>query len=302
MAEVRILKSQAAIELSQTLNGGVHYAYLAAKALEYKYLKPLVNIQMDMGQSLDMYDLYKVQTPQDLKIFLVKLKSLDSKCSWGSVQPLRIALSLSEDVLGLTYKNLNPNKTLTLAEVNKLRTEKLQAFISEHLDTETNALKFEFSTSLYDYAIYRPGMNNLKIWYGTVSPPCDPVPGKGIAVALKTNQTSYMKPWVTLNQRGHSTYLRKDKTIAEYTPVSEFLNMQSIDSDASVITAGYFAPFINTDPDTLQLWSPSYKGRGVASSNWEMIVEDYGRYPNIIDWSKVTDIKIYLDAMSFTAQ
>jgi len=300
MAEVRILRSQAAIELTRDLNQGVHYAYLAAKALEYKYLTPLVNIQVDQN-SLDMSELYKVQTPADLKGFLLKLQSYDT-CSWGSVQPMRITLSLAENILGLTYDYLNPSGALSSGEVSQLRYEKLQAFIADHIDKSNNSLRFDFVTTVKDPAISRPGMNNLKVWYGSVSPPCDPVPAKGIAVQFKTNQTATIQPWVSLKQRGHSTYLRKTGEVVEYTPVSQYLNMQSINDDQSVVTAGYFSPYVNVDPDTISIWSPSFKGRGVASSNWEFIIDDYGWSPYRIDWSKVTDIKIYMDAMSFTAQ
>ena len=42
-------------------------------------------------------------------------------------------------------------------------------------------------------------------------------------------------------------------------------------------------------------WSNSFKGRSVAASDWEMVISDIGDYP--IDWSKVTDIVLYMEAM-----
>ncbi|WP_295393209.1 hypothetical protein [uncultured Thiodictyon sp.] len=43
-AEVRILRSRAALRFESDFNQAVRFSYLAAKALEYKYLTPLVNV------------------------------------------------------------------------------------------------------------------------------------------------------------------------------------------------------------------------------------------------------------------
>jgi hypothetical protein len=296
--EVRILRSQAALDLSKNLNNSAHYAYLAAKALEYKYLKQIVNLQV-LNQTLSIYDLYKVQTVEDVKDFLDKLDAYDS-CAWGLVSRTTIKMSLAKDILGLTDKYLNPAGTLSATQVAQLRYQGVQSFLSGKVNPTDNSLLFDFASALNDYYISKWSKYNLKIWWGTASPPCDPVPTKGIAVNFLTNQSASITPLITLSQKGHSTYLDKTRNILEYVPVSEYLNMLSENTDSSIVTTGIFAAYVNGNPETDVLWDPSFKGRSVASSNWEFKVNDIGDYP--IDWSKVTDIVLYLDAMGSSLQ
>ena len=298
LPEVRILRCQAAIDLSRNLSNAIHYAYLAAKALEYKYMKPLVNVSL-LNETLNIHDLYKVQTVGDLTSFLSKLTAYDN-CAWGSVSRTTIAISLAKDILGLTDKYLNPNNALSTSDVTKLRYEKIQAYLSNRINKSDNSLLFDFSTSLNNYAISKWNKYNLKVWYGTAAPPCDPVPTKGAAVKFLTTQPTSITPYVNLTQKGHSTYLNKNKEILAYVPVSEYLNLLSEDVEATLSTTGRFNAYVNRDPDSDQLWDPSFKGRSVASSDWEMKITDIG--DSSIDWSKVTDIVLYLDTMGSNLQ
>lgn len=298
ITEARILKNQDAIDLSSNLNAAVHSAYLAAKALEYKFVKPLKNIPLGPSK-LDITELYKVQTTADLSNFLDKLNTYGLACSWGSVNQFPLTISLATDVLGLTNKYLNPTGSLTQADVNKKRTEQFQAFLSDKIDKATNSFRYQFPTHVLDAHLKQPGLTNAKIWYGTASPPCDPVSAKGIAVHFSTAQQAPIKPHVTLMQNGHSTYLTGSGSIVEYVPVSKYLNVLEAGTDTSIITRGDFAAFVNTDPNTASTWSPSFKGRSIASSNWDMQINDQNSQNYPIDWSKVKDITIYMEALSF---
>jgi hypothetical protein len=210
-----------------------------------------------------------------------------------------VKISLAYDILGLTNKYLNPAGTLTTAEVTALRKQKVQNFLSGKVNTSANSLNYEFSTSLNDYYISKLNKYNMKIWWGTASPPCDPVQAGGVAVNLVTTQASgLIGPYVTLSQRGHSTYYDKAKNILEYIPVSEYLNMQSSGIDSSITTTGSFYPTINLPPQAGGLWDPSFKGRSVAASNWQMLIEDIGY--ELIDWTKVSDIELYFDTIAST--
>ena len=296
--EVRVLRCQAALDLSKNLNNAVHYAYLAAKALEYKYMKPLKNVTV-LNETLNIHDLYKVQTVEDLTTFLNKLTAYDS-CSWGSVSRTTVALSLAKDILGFTDKYLNPNSALASADVAKLRYQKVQEYLSKHVSRSDNSLSYPFSTALNNNTISKFNKYNLKIWYGVASPPCDPVPTKGVAVKFVTSQTASITPYVNLTQKGHSTYLNKSREILSYIPVSEYLNLLSASIEDTLATTGRFNAYVNREPDTDSLWDPSFKGRSVAASNWEMQITDIGE--NAIDWSKVTDIVLYLDTMGSNLQ
>lgn len=299
LPELRILHTQAALDYSASLSAATHYTYLAAKSLEYKYLKPL-NVTMPGGETLSVADIYKVQTAEDIDRILNNLSAFDS-CSWGSVSRTPVKISLAYDILGLTNKYLNPTGTLTTTEVSALRKQKVRDFIAGKVNKSTNSLTYEFSTSLNDFYISKLNKFNMKIWWGTASPPCDPVQAGGVAVNLITSQVSgLIGPYVTLSQRGHSTYYDKDKNILEYIPVSEYLNMQNIGNDSSVTTTGSFFSSINTAPVSGTLWDPSFKGRSVASSNWQMTIEDIGY--ELIDWTLINDIELYIDTIASTYQ
>lgn len=292
--EIRILRCQAAIDLSRDLNNAVHYAYLAAKAIEYQYMKPLVNLTV-LNQTLNIHDLYKVQTAEDLTQFLEKLYDYNA-CPWGSVAETKVTISLAKNILGLTDAYLNPDNVLTPVEVAKLRTQKVQAFISGKIDKTDNSLNFDFSTALTDTYILQFNKYNMKIWYGSLSAPCDPVPAKGVAVRFNTTQIQSITPYVRLTQKGHSTYFNSNREILEYVPMGEYLNLLTADTSSTPATVGQFTAYVNKDPAVDALWDPSFKGRSVASSDWTLRITDIGDYP--IDWSKVTDIYLYMDTIN----
>lgn len=302
ISEARVMRSEAALNLARDMNAAVHRTYLAAKALEFKYLTPLENIALDGGQYLDINDLYKVQTMHDLDEFQQKLNNYDT-CSWGSVSPRLYKVSLAQDILGYTDTYLEGLGAVTTVQKNQLRYQKLQEFLNGHIDPDWNDVSFPFSISLNDEVISRYRKYNMKIWWGSVLPPCDPIEAKGVTVMISTNQAAYLEPYVTLKLSGSQSFLNSSGEIMDYVPVSNYLNMQSISTDSSVVTVGSFDAFINTDPDTVSMheWTNSFKGRSLASSNWEILIEDFS-YPADIDWSKVTDITFYFDTMAMQLQ
>jgi len=149
-----------------------------------------------------------------------------------------------------------------------------------------------------------------KIWQGLLPDNCDQgVSTKGIAVNITTTQNalslSGVKPWVSLVQKGSSTfgsynYITKTRDILEYIPVSRYLNMADAPPDPYDIayTIGRFPALVNTDDPniaTTYYWNGAFKGRSVAAANWEMVIEDNGTTP--IEWDKVTDMTIYMDTV-----
>lgn len=300
ITETRILRSEAALGLARDLNNAVRMSYLAAKAYEYKYLTPLINISMDGGSSyLNISDLYKIQTPGDLKLFLTQIKSYDT-CSWGSVAPQLYRISLAKDILGLNDLYLESLGAITYAEKSRKKYELVQQFLNNKIDQGTNNLEFPFSISLTDIAVSQYGRSNMKIWWGHEDQPCDPVEAKGVSVLISTTQSAFLDPFVTLTLAGAQSFLNKTRKIVEYVPVSNYLNMQVIDNDTSIVTKGSFDAFVNTDPRLADItsrgWSSSFKGRSLASSNWSVLIQNFS-YP-AIDWNKVTDITFYFDTMT----
>jgi hypothetical protein len=142
----------------------------------------------------------------------------------------------------------------------------------------------------------------MKIWWGAASLPCDPVTARGVAVQVLTTQAANIEPYVLLRLRGEQTFLKENKEIISYVPVSKYLNMQSIETDGTIVTTGGFNAFVNSDPASYDYseprWSNSFKGRSLAAANWELIIEDFATYAEDIDWSKVSDINLYFETMA----
>ncbi len=179
----------------------------------------------------------------------------------------------------------------------------MQLFIADHLLIDSFSsrkyISFDFSTSLEDSYIAVYPVYNLKIWYGTAAPPCDPVLRSGVAIRFDTTQGSSVEPLVTLKQQGHSTFNDKNRNLVEYTPVNEYLNLQGVSTDNMFVTTGVLDTFsgvyINQDPPSSSLWNNAFKGRSVASSSWLMEVKDIGA--STIDWGKVNNIIIHMDVL-----
>jgi len=315
--EARILRSREALRFQGDFTQAVRFSYLAAKALEYKYLRPLVDIPVGGADNrLNLTDLYKMQDVTDLDRFNDKLDLYDT-CPWGSVQSSTVEFSLVWDIQGLTdalIDRLEPACATrpTPAERSECRAvrraREWQGYVTQHLsaDTETGRqlLRIPFATSLRDPAIAWMGLYNLKAWYGSAPSPCDPVSTNGVAVNFDHSQGgTQWKPQVTIEQKGATTLRRSGGAEVEYIPVGEYLNMQGQNPDSmfaakAVLSDRRSGLFVGEAPDPSLMWNNGLKGRSVAASNWTIEVKDVGREP--IDWSKLSDIKIYIDVIGST--
>lgn len=304
-ATLRILKSQAAITLSDALNYTSHYAYLAAKAMEYKYLKPIVDEPVAGGR-LRLTDLFKAQTSADLQKFLTSLNSLNTQsCPWGTFDPQYNTISLAYHILGLTDGYLDPDGDglvdgRTVAEERKARVQK---FIRDHMiNGTTGPLTFTFGLSEENSFLGSSGLYNMKIWNGAISSPCDQLVSdvKGVSATVITTQTSSIRPKVRLKQSGHSSLRNEDGDIAEYIPVSEYHNLFEARGDFIPSKEAEIIASINVDPryqTSTGTWSGAFKGRGITSSAWEMTIFDWNAIYPKTDFSKITDIRINIDTI-----
>jgi hypothetical protein len=327
IAENRVLKTQAAIYVATNLRKGVHYAYLAAKALEYRYLKPIISI----------FDLYKIQTSYDLNNKVGTLDDLEKNCEYGQIAGDQLRYSLAEDILGLTNdyldKIIDPNGVMSEAQKvplrQPLREKEVQAFLSQKVvDVDSgpkvvNLLRFNFATSVFDAKQtinpvtgtweYR---SNVKLWYGMAqNPKCDPITARGIAVKVDSKQISMYAPQITLTQKGHSTFLDRKGQIVEYSPVSQYFNLafddpiSTVNADDPLFSKSATWPGLrppDSDPNSSSqpwIWTNVFTNRSFASSDWEMVVMDHpspGIPTQPIDWSKVKDIMLYMDVLVST--
>lgn len=302
-AETRILRAQAALDFGQDLNQAVRFAYLAAKTLEYKYMRPLVDIPIGGADNLlNLTDLYKIQDVGELEEFLAKLDRFDT-CGYGALQKARLRMSFAQDVAGFTDAYLNPNGTLNPAQIAAARRREWQGYLLRHLGidlvTGRETLRIPFSTTLSDPWIAERGLYNMKIWYGTASPPCDPIFTGGVAVYLSGSDIGTWRPYAKLRQAGHSTFLDKHQAVLEYRPVNEYLNLLGEARDEMFAATAVFDEdsglYTEDEPPSGVLWNNGFKGRSVSASNWTLELTYLGSTK--IDWSQIEDIVLHLDVL-----
>ncbi len=287
--QLRVLRSQAALDLSNQLNNAAQFAYLAAKALEYQYVRDLTSIQMTTG-IFRITDIFKAQTPGDIQDYVGKLENIDTlKCSWGS--------------FGMTYKDISLARHI-LGQINTtdlVRRAAVQDFIKPKISWD-NVLKFKFTLSESASFLTNSVLYNTKIWDGAGPTGCSgPNIGKGVAVSLESNQSSggYWYPQVTLRQTGHSSLKGGDGVYHEYIPVYSFEDLLTSNSYVPSIAFDFAAyvgnpRFANTWPGT---WATRFKGRSIASAEWEVTIYDpFGN--DKTDFNKITDIVFHFDTLS----
>jgi hypothetical protein len=285
----RLLMSQEAVHLTETLNYTAHYAYLAAKALEYKYLNPLVDVSVGGGH-LMLTDLFKAQTPSDMETFLLKLNSYNTeKCPWGTFDPQYHTISLATHILGLVG---------VPADVKR---QKILAFINEHI-TDDGKLEFSVSLSEDHSFLASSGLYNLKIWNGTAPSPCGSLTGdvKGVSVTIRTTQIGNIRPRIRLKQAGHSSFRDATGDILEYMPIYDFHLLPEQSSDFIPYKQAEFIPYVNVDPryeSGTGAWTGQFKGRGISSSEWSVTLYDWNTLYAKTDFSKITDILIHIDTI-----
>jgi len=301
---LRVLRSQAAIDLSKTMNYTAHYAYLSAKALEYRYLTPLVDKPIAGGR-LRLTDLFKAQTPSDLESFLLKLKAVNTQqCPWGTFNPQYQTISLAYHILGLTDAYLDPDgdgKADGGKTIEQARRDRVQAFIGEHINAQGN-LQFTFSLSESASFLSNSILFNVKMWSGPVPATCDPLPTPvvGTAVSLITNQITSLRPKVRLQQTGHSSLKDGGGIFHEYIPVYDAHFLFEGSGDYAPSTQSETVAFIGDarEGGLYGSWTNKFKGKSISSSNWEMEIFDWNPVYKKTDFSKLTDIYLNIDTIA----
>ena len=327
IADARIIRSQLAIRLSDNLRKGSHYAYLAAKALEYRELKPMATVN----------DVFKIQSTTDLTSFITAIDAYEKNgCYYGGIRPVTTTLSLAQSFLGLTDTNIKAvlGSSATATQISAYRSTQLQSFVSQHLVTDkitnTNMLQFDFVTTVYNVPTLGDGSYNynVKIWSSqVVSAGCQTLNATnyphGVFVYMTFKGSTLgglTDPYVTLEQKGHSTFLNVNQQVVEYIPVNKFFN---IDYDMTVsgtnsdllnpnnmnnpafdpiVTRAAFTSYtdFNTTNKVLNPTS-EFDNRSIASSQWTLTIANNSSNPKaaLIDWSVVDDVIISLQGISY---
>ena len=298
----RIIQSQNILNLTAEFNELAHYAHLATKALEYKFMEVLENVDLP-GGTLNSSDLFKCQTSYDFENYLSRLQQYNVlECPAGEFQQHYYRLSLAYDILGLTDENLGDANGDGYVDsdnrsVVEVRFEKFQEFINENIDSQGD-LSFSFTDSVYDAVFMAYQKANLKIWHGGI--PCGADTSKGLTASLFFRGSSgAIFPVVYVAQKGSHTFRRKDLEIAEYYPVKTRAMQNHYDTASEPFTKDFFTPFKGIDPrfDTEPMgeWTPAFTNRSVAATLWDVTLyqepAEYGF--DDIPFYKLRDICFY---------
>lgn len=305
-ATLRILKSQAAIDLSNKLNQTAHYAYLAAKALEYQSLSPLIDEPV-AGSRLRITDVFKAQTAGDLEKFINGLESVSTQsCPWGTFDRQEHTISLALHILGLTDGYLDPDGDGLAADgkvVADARREQVQTFITRHLSSD-GSLRFKFSISEENQYLGISGSYNLKIWNGPAPDLCRPLNSdhipRGTTVSIISTQGAQFRPRVRLSRTGPSSFRDSQGGIREYVPVYNYNFLFEGGGEYLPVKEVEFIPFIKVDPrleSGTGSWTGAFFGTGITSSEWEIKVFDWNSVYTKTDFNKITDIQFYFDTL-----
>lgn len=305
-ATLRILQSQAAVDLSNKLNQTAHYAYLSAKALEYQGLGSLVDAPVGGGK-LNITDVFKAQTPADLGKFLDDLSALNTQsCPWGTFDRQEHTVSLALHILGLTDGYLDPDGDGMTADgkaVADARLEKVQEFIARHTASD-GSLRFRFGISEENQYLGLSGSYNMKIWTGQAPSPCrtlnsDQIP-RGTTMSIMSTQSAGFRPKVRLSKIGPSSLRDGQGEIREYIPVYDYNFLFEGSGDYLPSKEVEFIPFTKVDP-RLQSgtgsWTGAFFGMGITSSDWEARIFDWNAVYAKTNFSKIYDIQFFFDTL-----
>jgi len=298
LVPLRIIKSAKLINLSAEIYKASHYAYLAAKAVEYRYAKSLTS-------NPNINDIYKAQTTDDVKKFLDALKG-SNLCPWGKFSSKTIVYSLAFDHLNLTDDYIDPDGDgfKDGKMVDDYRDIKIQEFISRH--TENGNLKFSLSVPPTSTVLQEGGAYNIKIWDGQLPSECtrSTLEPWGMTIKIYTDQIDLpFNPKVGINMTGSSSLEDFSGVFREYIPIYDYSHFL-VDYEPSYVpilddSIESFGSLGNIREQRLGRWTGKFHGRSISSATWTITVYGKNRlFSKTVDFSGIKDIYFYFDIIA----
>lgn len=290
----RLVRDDLTVKAALAHNKAAHFAYLSAKALEYRFLSPIPF----------MDDIFEARTALDIDLFLRDLDEFE----FAIERPLgqyEYEISIASDILGLSDENLKPvvdSINASEAEdvmVADLRFEQFQGFLQQHVSkSETTGrplkVEFQFTISLLDNSILEPG-----IWNNRIAGIGQPLPqSDGVAINIISRQlTDAGTPRVRLEHGGNATYRTIQGNVIEFNP-------------DNARRPGYPLPDGFTDVPRSALINASVGGAGgtrnrqllglsPATAQWTVSIDLLSPSNQDLVITEIEDIEIYLDTTGF---
>ncbi len=329
----RIIREDTGREADLALNRAKHYAYLTARALDYKLLGALD--PSNGYQALIPYgDLYRARTAQHIRAFMQKLDDINITLP----SPLRSPknLSYAQDVLGLTSQRLNgllpytvdPNEanwptdlaacTGVINNVSTLRLCKVQQNLRGMITTDsmltadstgqTRIFLLNFSTAIEQIDPSRI------LWNQRIAPVSSSDAGcgsgcQGLGINILTGQTNYpgSSVQVRLTHSGVSNYRRQigpsraDVEIVQYNPGPTAVIGQSIPQgfpQDGTTTAVLNASLNGTGGFPIDFLS----GLSGAATDWRLEINLSAGAERDLQIEQISDIVIQMDTLAYPVQ
>lgn len=290
----RILRDHWTVEASRSFTAAAHFAYLTAKALEYRQLARVPFIS----------NIYKARTVDEIETFLNDLEELKIGFEIPRDQFV-YEISVAKDILGLSDENLQPyverehQAGHTDVTVEDLRFEQFQRFLKEHTgkcsETEQPCVEFHFSTTLSG------GILEPDIWNNRIAGIGEPLAkSNGVAMNIITKQIGNVgTPRIRLEHGGHASYRTSKHNIVEYDPENARRPGLLRSPDLAEIP---ISALINTSVNDNQKGNSvqRFKDFSSATSNWTLSIDLTSPANKKLKIDQIEDIEIILDTYGFS--
>ena len=281
----RIVRDSKRLELAKQLEYASRVAYLTARRAEYEYAARL------SASNFRISDIYRARTAGDIRRFLEKLKattdSLAAGTSAAAINPSDFEISVAQQVLGLTDAALardgfNTPQTAEAERVRRFRLWVAQNTVANSFEPPFDGkpvLRFSFTTSLLDGGVFSNVIQQGydRYWLLKLAGIGDPKPSStGLSINLLSAQNgpSYQTLSVT---SGGLTHLRSQSgCVFDYRlmPPAVLLGLEWPSNQPPEQVTAIFKGNVNGGHPWTEngFRTPSFLGRPVSATNWEVIV------------------------------
>jgi len=298
----RLERDDAALRAADTLDRAVQYAYLQAKALEYFQLSPVSYLS----------DLYWMRSTPDLRKFLDRLDTDYIPLDPNLFSKKESRLSIAYHILGLTDENLNPDGTLSPAQVEQLRYQRFQAFLqSSHIvNDELGVDKYAIPFTTYldmENGPFFIGASHYRISRWNSSDPGCSTGCRGVWLNLVTDQPGSDfggLPALRLTHGGHATYKNGAGDIVTYDPGPAAIIGQNLPEGfghevRSILKDAHLNLPPASEPDQ-NLCVNGFYNFSIATSQWVIEIDMNETGNAALDMSQLKDIEVRMDATYMT--
>lgn len=280
----RILRNHHTLQAARSLDVAQQYAYLVAKAYEYRSLEPYNGLS----------DIYKARTAGEVGNFLRELHSdfigISKNYTCDS-----ISISAANDIFKIDgYDGMSSSQQLAAFQ------EQLQLrMVLDEVSGDPSNVRIPFITSLEDDTIFSRNVWNQRI-AGVGVEPDGVTNAKGLRVTLSSNAaTDQGSPKILIRHDGVSTFRSTDGSIVEYTPTNaRLVGYQAPDWFEDAFKWASVEASINGN--NRGSMSNEFVNRSASTSDW-LIYIDLIDIPNQkLDITQVRDIELQMDVYGFT--